>query len=58
LGPETMVMLSDAAAVPLSDAGLSVADGKTISGRQLTKQGLTMKLAESPQVMWIAYQRM
>jgi Right handed beta helix region len=58
LGPETMVMLSDAAAVPLSNAGLSVADGKTISGRQLTKQGLTMKLAESPQVMWIAYQRM
>ena len=58
LGPETMVMLSDAAAVPLSNAGLSIADGKTISGRQLTKQGLTMKLAESPQVMWIAYQRM
>jgi Right handed beta helix region len=58
LGPETMVMLSDAAVVPLSDAGLSVADGKTISGRQLTEQGLTMRLAESPQVMWIAYQRM
>jgi len=56
LGPETMVMLSDAAAVPLSDAGLS-ADGETISGRQLTEQGLAMKLAEYPKVVWITYQR-
>jgi hypothetical protein len=57
-GPETMVMVSDGAAVPLSEAGLSVADGKTIAGRQLTEQGLAIKLPTSPQVVWIAYQRM
>jgi len=56
LGPETMVMLSDAAAVPLSDVGVS-AYGQTISGRKLTEQVLPMKLAESPKVVWIAYQR-
>jgi hypothetical protein len=58
LGPETMVMLSDAAAESLSDAGLSGADGKTVSGRQLTEQGLAIELPKSPQVVWIAYQRM
>ena len=57
LGPETMVMVSDAAAVSLSDAGLSVAEGKTISGRQLAEQGLAIKLPESPKVVWITYQR-
>lgn len=56
-GPETMVMLSDSAAVPLSEAGLSVADGKAISGRQLTEQGLAIKLPTSLQVVWITYQR-
>ena len=56
-GPEAMVMLSDGAAVALSEAGLSVADGKTITGRQLTEQGLAIKLPTSPQVVWIAYQR-
>jgi len=56
-GPETMVMLSDGAAVALSDAGLSVADGKTITGRQLTEQGLAIKLPPSPRVVWIAYQQ-
>ena len=56
-GPETMVMLSDGTAVPLSEAGLSLADGKTISGRQLTEQGLAIKLPTSPKVVWIAYQR-
>lgn len=57
-GPETMVMLSDGATLPLSEAGLSVADGETITGRQLTEQGLAIKTPTSPQVVWIAYQRM
>ncbi len=56
-GPETMVMLSDGAAVTLSDAGLSVADGKTITGRQLTEQGLAIRLPTAPRVVWIAYRQ-
>jgi hypothetical protein len=56
-GPETMVMLSDASAVPLSDVGPAFAEGKTtMNGRDLMEQGLSIKLPTSPKVIWVAYQ--
>lgn len=57
-GPETMVMLSDAVSVPLSEAGLSLKEGKTsMSGRELMERGLSTKPDQTPKVVWIAYQR-
>ena len=58
LGPGTMVMVSDADGVPLPDAGVSLDNGtKSLSGRELMEQGLSVKLPDSPKVVWIAYQR-
>jgi hypothetical protein len=42
----------------LSDVIPVAVDGKTgMSGRELIEQGLPVKLAGSPQVVWIVYRR-
>ena len=56
--PARMPMLSHVVPVRLSEVGLAIEDENTkISGRKLMEKGLSMKLAHSPQVVWIAYQR-
>ncbi len=38
--------------------GLGTRGSNTMSGRELVEQGLPMRLAKSPQVVWIAYRRL
>jgi hypothetical protein len=60
-----VLLLSEVLPLPLSDvvpvsevARIGYMDGKTgMSGRELTEQGLPVKLAGSPQVVWIVYRR-
>ena len=56
-GQGSMAMLSNVAPLPLSDLGSALAEGNTMSGRELIEQGLPMRLDRSSQVVWITYQR-
>jgi hypothetical protein len=49
--------LSNVVPLPLSDVGAVLVEGKTMSGGELTERGLEMRLAKSPRVVWIVYQR-
>jgi hypothetical protein len=57
-GPGSMAMLSNVVPLSLSDLGLALGEGNTMSGRELVEQGMPMRLAKFPQVVWIAYQRL
>lgn len=57
-GPGSMPMLSNVLPLPLSDVGLALGEGTTMSGRELVEQGMPVRLAKSRQVVWIAYQRL
>jgi hypothetical protein len=53
-----VLLLSEVLPLPLSDVIPVAVDGKTgMSGRELIEQGLPVKLAGSPQVVWIVYRR-
>jgi len=56
-GPGSMPMLSDVVPLPLSNVGLALGEGNTMSRRELIEQGMPVRLAKSPRVVWIAYQR-
>jgi hypothetical protein len=49
--------LSKVVPLPLSDVGAVLVEGKTMSGGELTERGLEMRLAKSPRVVWVVYQR-
>ena len=52
--PASMPMLSNVVPVQLSEVGL---EESNFSGGDLMKMGLPMKFSQSPQVVWIVYQR-
>ncbi len=57
--PASMSMLSNVISVPLSDFGGALGEGEAkVSGRKLMEQGLSINAVKSPQVIWIAYQRL
>ena len=57
--PASMPMLSNVIPVPLADIGLALDESEAkVSGRKLMEQGLSINAVKSPQVIWIAYQRL
>lgn len=54
----TLPILSAVEALPLSDIGLPLADGKAgITGAELIKKGISLKLGKTPRAIWIAYHK-
>jgi hypothetical protein len=57
--PASMPMLSNVISVLLADIGLALDESEAkVSGRKLMEQGLSINAVKSPQVIWIAYQRL